>query len=281
MRKTYKIDEMIKTDAFPVMPQAATKLYNILQNSKSDLTQIEGVLRYEPALTANILKLTNSAYFGLLNRVGSIKQAIVLLGREKLIELVMLSCVNAMMNKTVPGYSLQAGELWRHSIAVSVAAEGLMKELKLPVSEKTFTAALLHDLGKLVLGKFVKDEFNEIAEEASKGTSFEVAERMVLGTDHAEIGAKILTKWAFPAELVSAIRWHHQPDSAEKTSNLIDIVHVANVLCLMIGIGVGTEELCYEPSLAATKRLGIKTYHIERVASSTLQWIEELSDVFS
>jgi len=83
-----------------------------------------------------------------------------------------------------------------------------------------------------------------------------------------------------PEEIVSAVRWHHDPDAADETSTLIDIVHVANVLCLMIGIGMGREGLQYKPSPVVTKRLGIKPAHIEKVASHTLDWVSDLTDVY-
>jgi len=279
VKQTKKFNILAKVKSFPSMPGAPEKLLKLLDNPDTTAAQIGQVLRYDPGLTANLLKLTNSAYFGLPCKVGSVKQAVVLLGWKRLVQLVMASCVNAVMDKPVPGYDLPAGELWRHSIAVSVAAEDLAKELKISASEEIFTAALLHDVGKLVLGGFVKKELEKIETEASRGISFEVAERIVLGTDHAEIGAKILKSWSFPSALVNAVRWHHDPDSAGKTDILVDIVHVANILCLMIGIGVGREGLCYEPSPLATKRLGLKSTHLEMVASRTLQYVDELCDV--
>jgi putative nucleotidyltransferase with HDIG domain len=184
------------------------------------------------------------------------------------------------MDKPVPGYDLPPGELWRHSIAVSVAAEGLVKELEIGATEEIFTAALLHDVGKLVLGTFVKDEFAEIEAALKRDVSFEVAEEMVLGTNHADLGAQILTQWSLPSDIVNAVRWHHTPESADKIDTMLDIVHVANVLCLMIGIGAGSDGLQYQPSEVVVERLGLESYHLEKVASQTLQWANELSDIF-
>ena len=280
MKQTKLLNILAKAKSFPSMPEAAAKLLKLLDNPDATAAQIEQILRYDAGLTANLLKLTNSVYFGLPCKVGSVTQAVVLLGWKKLIQLVMASCVNAVMGKPVPGYDLPAGELWRHSIAVSVAAEGLAKELKVSASEEIFTAALLHDVGKLVLGGFVKGDLEKIETEASRGISFEVAEHMVLGTDHTEVGAQILKNWSFPPALVNAVRWHHDPDSAGKTDTLVDIVHVANILCLMIGIGVGREGLCYKPSPLATKRLGLRTNDLEIVASRTLQYVDDLCNVF-
>ena len=185
------------------------------------------------------------------------------------------------MDGPIPGYDLPAGELWRHSIAVSVAAEGLSRELKLNDAEDIFTAALVHDVGKLILGQFIQEDLEAVQAAAGSDISFEIAEKEVLGVDHAEIGARVLSHWSLPADLVHAVRWHHDPDGADTPNRTTDIVHVANVLCLMMGIGVGREGLQYTPSPGVTRRLGLKPFTLEHVASQTLQWIEELSDVFS
>lgn len=269
-----------KVEAFPSLPGATTKLVSLIDDPNAAVAEIEEILRMDPGLTANVLKLSNSAYFGFPSKIGSVHKAIILLGAKRLMQLVMTSCVNSVMNKSIPGYDLPPGEMWRHSIAVSVAAEGLIEELNAPEADEIFTAALLHDVGKLVLGEFVKDDIAKIEKIVSKDVSFEVAEQAVLGIDHAEIGAKILESWGLPEEIVSAVRWHHDPDAADTTSTLIDIVHVANILCLMIGIGVGREGLQYRLSPVVTKRLGIKSAHIEKVASHTLDWVSELTDVY-
>ena len=139
-------------NSFPGMPGTAVKLLGLIDDPAMRVSQIEEILRQDPGLTANVLRLANSAYFGIPSKIGSIRQAVTLLGLKRLIQLVIAACVNAIMDKPVSGYDLPPGELWRHSIAVSVAAEGLVKELKGKAAEEIFTAALLHDVGKLVLG---------------------------------------------------------------------------------------------------------------------------------
>ncbi len=265
--------------SFPSMPGAAVRLLALIDDPEISVAQVETILRQDAGLTANLLKLANSAYFGIPSKVGSVRQAVLLLGLKRLIQMVIASCVGAIMDKPVPGYDLPPGELWRHSLAVTVAAEGLVKELKFEAAEEIFTAALLHDVGKLVLGEFVADDFNKIENVLAQGVAFETAEDMVLGTNHADIGGRILNQWSLPPGIVNAVRWHHDPESAEQSDMMLDIVHVANVLCLMIGIGVGRDGLQHQPSRAAVGRLGLTTAHLEKVASQTMQWVEELSDV--
>jgi putative nucleotidyltransferase with HDIG domain len=271
---------MAEVDSFPSIPGSAVKLVAMLDDPDTSVQAIEEVLRLDPGMTANVLRLTNSAYVGLPAKVGSVKRAIMLLGMKKLKQILVTSCVGPVLDASVPGYDLTAGELWRHSIAVSIAAEDLTRELHIEGVEDIFTAALLHDVGKLILGRFVEDDMAAIQAAAGDDVSFEMAEKVVLGFDHADIGARILSRWSFPQILVHAVHWHHDPDKGGSTSQTTDIVHVANVLCLMMGIGVGREGLQYEPSPGVTRRLGLKPIHLESVASRTLQWVEELSDVF-
>jgi putative nucleotidyltransferase with HDIG domain len=270
---------MAQVKAFPGMPATSAKLLKMLKNPESSAAQIESVLKYDPGLTANILKLTNSAYFGIPSKVSSVKQAVVLLGWKRLLQLVMTMCMSTVMKKPVPGYDLPHGELWRHSVAVSVAAELVVKALKIPGADEVFTAALLHDVGKLVLGGFVQEDLQQIEAMASKGIAFEVAEFIVLGTDHAQVGARILEKWSFPSDLVNAVNWHHDPETCENHCTFSDIVHVANILGLMIGYGKGGDGMEAVASNSVTERLGFKPVHLESLAEETLNGVNKLADI--
>ena len=270
-----KVATAIKS--FPGMPGTAVRLLALIDNPAMRVSQIEQILRHDPGLTANVLRLANSAYFGIPSKVGSIRQAVILLGLKRLIQMVIAACVSAIMDKPVPGYDLPPGELWRHSIAVSVAAEGLVKELNADAAEEIFTAALLHDVGKLVLGQFVQNEYQQIETAISQGISFEMAEKIVLGANHADIGARILTNWSLPQEIINAVQFHHAPEDAPQVNTMLDIVHVANFMSMMIGIGI--DGLHHEPSAEVTERLGLEPGHLEKVASQTTQWVKELSEV--
>ncbi len=272
---------MAHVDAFPSMPSSTVKLLELVDQDDASVQEIEDILRLDPGLTANILKLTNSAMFGLPTKVGSVKQAILLLGTQKLKQLIIASCVGAVMDQDIPGYELPAGELWHHSIAVSVAAQGLVRELGFKSGDDIFTAALLHDVGKLILGQFIDKDDAILRAAAGYTVSFEVAEREVLGTDHAEIGAHILEGWCLPESLVHAVRWHHNPVMAEVDCLTTDVVHVADMLCLMLGIGVGREGMQYQPSPVVTHRLGLKPFQLEKLASQTIQTTAELADLFA
>jgi len=276
------IEKILKSVAsFEGMPGAAAKVLALLDDPEFEVSRIEETLRLDPGLTANVLRLTNSAYFGFSEKIGSLKQAIVVLGSKKLIQLIMATCMSGLMSKPVEGYALERGDLWRHSIAVSVVAEKLVAVLGITAQPEIFTAALLHDIGKLLLGQHVQDYLERMNAAVTSEKSFQTVERDVLGTDHAEIGARILQNWSFPDNVVNAVRWHHEPDLAPEVSVMTDVVHAANVLCQMIGVGTGREGLQYEPAPGTVKRLGLKAVLLEKLASQALMWIEELNEILA
>ena len=122
-----KILESVAT--FQGMPGNAAKVLAMLDDPEFDVAKIEETLRLDPELTANVLRLTNSAYFGFSEKIGSLKQAIVVLGSKRLIQLVMATCMSGLMSQQVKGYDLDKGDLWKHSIAVSVVAEKLVEKI--------------------------------------------------------------------------------------------------------------------------------------------------------
>jgi putative nucleotidyltransferase with HDIG domain len=280
--ETAKLKKILaNVESFPSMPSAGAKLLALLEKPEVVVNEIEDILRYDPGLTANVLKLANSAYFGIPARVGSVKQAVVLLGLKRLTQLVIASCVGAVLNKSVPGYNLPPGNLWRHCIAVSIAAEALVKDKKNFDAEDFFTPALLHDVGKLVLGRFVKEDLDAIENITAKGIPFVVAENMILGTDHAEIGAKILSLWSFPADIVRAVRWHHDPEACDQASRQIDVVHLADILCQAGSPADDSGSRSVELSAGVVERLGIAVRQIETISEKIAQWVDELSEALT
>ncbi len=277
-----KINEILhRVKSFPSMPGAGVKMLSLLEGLDTTVTEIEEILRYDPGLTANVLKLANSAYFGVPSKIGSLNQAVILLGVKRLIQLVVASCVSSIMDKSVAGYDWPSGNLWRHSIAVSIASEALVKGKKRVKTEDVFTPALLHDVGKLVLGSFVDQELEAIHTLAAKGIPFVVAENMILGTDHAEIGARILANWNLPAEVINAVRWHHDPDSPDASSMQMDVIYLANILCQTPDTSGPDAGHAVELSPAVIDRLGIQLDQFESISEKVAHWVDELSNALA
>jgi putative nucleotidyltransferase with HDIG domain len=182
------------------------------------------------------------------------------------------------MSKRIAGYELPPGDLWRHSIAVAIAAEALTKG-KPGIGDDIFTPALLHDAGKLVLGKFVKEDLAAIENIVAKGIPAAIAESMVLGVDHAEIGARVLQHWSFPRQVVNAVRWHHDPEGFDGVDVQIDVVYLANLLCQTNGISCSENGNAVELSPAVIERLDIEVKQFESISCQISDWVDELSHV--
>ncbi len=233
----------------------------------------------DPELVQGILGLSNWGYFNREKGINSLAEAEKRLGPRTFFEVCLAASLRKLMNRPVSGYHLEAGELWFHAMGVAVAAEEIGKIAGRKEHEIEFMAGLLHDVGKLVLGDYVERYLEKIQSMTQNGLSFEIAERRVLGVDQTQLGEHMLRCWGFSGEILRAVRWSHDPDAAEPGSPVADILHVANVLCLSIGIGVGQEGLQYKSSPAALERLKVTTRHLELVASHTLQWIKDLPEL--
>jgi len=269
---------MEKVSMFPNMPQAGIKLRAVLAKEDVSTGEIEEILRRDPGLAANVLRLANSAYFGIPTKVSTLKHAVMLLGVKRFAQIAVTACTNKVLDSMVEGYRLSPGELWLHSIAVSTTAEALAKNRKLPETSDCFTPALLHDLGKLVLGEFVKKELSTIKNLMADGVPFVIAEKEVLGTDHAEIGALILTKWRLPENLINAVRWHHYPEGVEKSDLLPEIVYLANLLCQPKNGHGSTEGEQTLPYSSVLRRLNINSAQYKAFAEKAGSWMKKLSD---
>jgi putative nucleotidyltransferase with HDIG domain len=283
-RQTHKDipDNIIqKVSKFPNMPQAGIKLRALLTEEDVSTDEIEKILRHDPGLAANVLRLANSAYFGIPAKVSTLKHAVVLLGVKRFVQIAVGACISKTIGTAVKGYALSPGELWLHSIAVSTTAEALAKNRKLAETSDFFTPALLHDLGKLVLGEFVKAELPKIKDLVANGVPFVIAEKEVLATDHAEIGALILTKWRFPADLINAVRWHHYPEGIKNSNLHPEIVYLANLLCQFNSDSDSAEERISVPYSSVLKRLNIKPELYEVFAEKARGWMKKLSDTLT
>jgi putative nucleotidyltransferase with HDIG domain len=267
--------------AFPSMPKAALKLRALISKKDVSIAEIERILRHDPGLAANVLRLANSAFFGLPSKVNNLKHAVMLLGVKRFSKIAVGACMSKTMDTAVEGYGLSPGELWLHSIAVSTTAEALAKNRKLPETDDFFSPALLHDLGKMVLGKFIKAEQSKIESLVTSGVPFVIAEKEVLKTDHAEIGALILSKWSFPDDLINAVRWHHYPEGIQNSNLHPEIVYLANLMCHSNVESESGEEVLNMPYSSVLDRLGIGPEQYEVFAEKARNWMKKLSDILT
>lgn len=273
---------LARINTVPSMPSVVMELRKYLNDPEVNFDRLAKVIEYDPGLTVNVLQLANSAYFGWTRTIKTVKEAITRLGTNRVFQMVLCMSVAPLVRKPIKGYDTDSEGLWRHSIATAICAEQLVEMLNLRDLEEAFTAGLLHDMGKIVLGTFVEIDDEPIKEiVASDGLSFNEAEQMVLGIDHAEVAAVLLQSWNLPSEVVEAARWHHDPHRAdEKYRRIVDLIHVADFLCLNFGFGMGSDGLHYRLDESASKRLGLKVGMAEEVGSRVMIGVEELGSMF-
>lgn len=280
---TDKKEILARAKTVPSLPSVVMKLRKYLNDPDVSFDELAKVIEFDPGLTANVLQLANSAYFGWARTIKSVKEAITRLGTNRIFQMVLCMSVAPLVRKPIRGYDLDSSALWEHSVAVAICAETLAAEMNIQGVEDGFTAGLLHDIGKVVLGTFVEvddDPIREIVE--SDKLAFNEAEMMVLGIDHAEVAGELLRAWNLPAEVVAAARWHHMPSRCEpEFQPLVDVIHVADILCLNMGWGLGVVDgLQYRADDSAAERLSMKSSQAELIISKTMAGVEDLKNIF-
>ena len=233
-------------DRLEPIPQALQKVLVIINDPDSSISELTDVVKYEPSLTANLLKICNSSYTGLKVEVDSVHRAVALLGMEQVGELILLASASKNFGKSQPGYGLKAGELWKYSVSSALLARELAKRAETVNTHFVFTAALLKDMGKLVLSQYVSDSFEKINMLVTeKEFSFMEAEKEVVGIDHAELGGMLMEKWQFNKDMITVVKNHHLSDDTCEPDIETKMVYLADILCMMLGIGGGADGLAY------------------------------------
>lgn len=253
----YRIDEIMgRVQKLPSLPNVVVEILRNFENENIDVTTLANNIANDQALVARVMRVANSPFFGLSGQVGTIFEAISVLGFNNLRGLVTAA---AFIN-TFPRLNKEFdwGSFWRHSIATAVCAKILAKRVG-QHPETAFTAGLLHDIGKLVMGVYFPESFNRMlnVESASTAESLQT-ERDDLGLDHAELGREVANRWHFPLAIREAIGQHHMSEKTDKEINLCDVVYIANLFSHSLGIGTKEVETG-DLTAALWLRLGIES----------------------
>ena len=230
------------------VPPVAAQILELAESPESSIAEIADLILHDPAVTANLLRICNSAYFGLSQKVESVKQAIALLGLDQLVEVVVLSTLSTQLINKKEVYGLQEGDLWRHAAVSAHVAKILAKKNgNVQNTARVFTGALLKDIGKLILGRFVAASLEKISILVMlKRYSFNDAEKEVIGMSHAELGAMLAEHWQFSERLIYIIRNHHLSDESARDDLETALIYLADSICMMMRIGAGVDALAYK-----------------------------------
>ena len=280
MRRREKV--VAKIETFPSMPTFIVKAVELLSDPAVDLDQVSNAIRYDPGLTANILRFANSAQYGDARAVHDVHEALVRLGVKKALELTVAYGIADNLIASLSGYNLEPKELLKHSVSVAVTSEKLCRVLDIELPSMLFTAGILHDLGKVILDEFIGKYYQELNTCMEEGQFFfEEAEEKVIGISHAEVGAELLRLWRLPDALVSAARWHHHPEAAGSYLPVASVVHVADVLSYALGVGTGVDGLKQRPCRSVVESFNISHKAVDQIVVQSYYEVDELTRLLS
>ncbi len=255
---------IMNASSLPTLPGIISKLNALSENDKSSVQEMSRLVSSDQVLSARILKLANSPSYGFY-RVSTISNAMILLGVNVVKSLALSSSIFEIMEKNSVG-------LWEHSLGAGVAANIIARRLKLPECEEISTAALLHDIGKVIIRLNFGDDYRQLLELIEKKEiPMLEAERGLLGTDHTEVGAWLAKGWFLPDKLVEPIACHHNVAAATSQQSKAAVVHFADILVKASGFGFSGDDFvpCIQP--VAWEKLGMTETILTEI-------VEELED---
>jgi HD-like signal output (HDOD) protein len=217
----------------PTLPTVVAKIIELVDNPRTNATLLARLISTDPALTARMLKLANSAYYGFPRRIGTINLAIVVLGFNTVRDLALsASLVDRFdLNEDRDDSGLMG--FWSHSVKTAVAARMLQRLTRSRVVGEAFVAGLLHDIGRLVIARYLTKEHLLIQEELQiSGRPIWEIEHEILGMSHSEVGGLLCKRWNLPQNICDAITWHHHPAERDDDDRLTSLVHMAEYVAL-------------------------------------------------
>ena len=250
-------------ESIPTLPIISQKIMEITGDEDASFKKLVGIVEKDQALAVKILKVANSAFYGLLSKVTSLEHALVVLGTNQVKSVVLGSSVHGFFSDDKKG-PFDRTRFWKHAIICSQVAELLGKNFKIKKDDSLFLAGLIHDVGKVILDKYFHEEFLQIMDHvSSNGTTFSEAESQVLGTTHYQIAAKLLKQWKFPDMVIMQVLYHHAPwyDIHYMTNS--NIVYLANIFTKLAGYtchpderAIDLAELASSPEMAFINKSG-------------------------
>ncbi|MCZ6699873.1 MAG: HDOD domain-containing protein [Planctomycetota bacterium] len=286
--KTSNCDEAIVNAAIAdvgeiaTLPEVTLKIIKIVENPKSTARDLHEVIKNDPALATRILKVVNSAFYGLPGQIASVDRAIVLLGLSAVKNIAIAASMTRLFQcgEQIEGFS--AVDLWRHSITVAVACRQITTAQGRSNVDESFLAGLIHDLGILVERQVFPRKLAEIiAKQKSDGGDFTELEREVIGADHQAFGMALATKWRFPRLLCAAIGYHHNLDAlAPENRELATLVHVADIIACKAKIGFSTTAENCEVQADQLELLNLSSEKLEVIQEELAEQVSDAENLF-
>jgi putative nucleotidyltransferase with HDIG domain len=265
----------------PPAPQVVPELMRLLNHPDQDSSKIVSMLSYDPSLTANILRISNSAYFAAATPTADLQEAVTRLGFQQVYQLVAAATGARLLGAAQPGYGLETGELWKHSLATAIASQLIARRLG-DNENLVFTAALLHDIGKTILSNSLNAAYTKVIKETeASGSSLLELETKLFGINHAELGGQLLQHWKFPPNIVAAVWFHHAPKGADCHQRLAACVYLGNMIACFMGYAYGHAGFAMRARAEVLGTLTLTPQCIPELMMETFEQVEQVEALFS
>jgi len=276
-KKELTMEEIVsRVQEIPPFPRTIMRIIEITNDPNTGAKDLEAEIMKDQGLTTKVLKLANSAFYRGRRTIETVVDASVLLGFSAIQSMVLATVVGSVMNKELTGYVLERDALWKQSQISAIMTRVIAKKINYPKPDQAYTAGLLRDIGKVVLDEFVSERYHEIEKiVGEQQRSFIVAEELVLGYHHGQVGAKIAEKWNLPEELVEVIACHHNPAIAFINPELVAMTHISDSLVMMMGIHIGIDGLAYEFFTESVQLLGLNETMLTEIMSEVSDIIDQ------
>lgn len=275
------LDKIISTIGdLPTTPAIIATLMNLTSDINTDINKITRGIMADQSLTAKVLKLSNSSFYGRAKEVRTLNEAVIILGFMTLHSLIIATSTQTLYQKTVNNGL--AGKLWEHAFAAALASRLVAQAVRFPYIEEAFIGGLLHDIGKLVLMQKTPKEYQRIISdvEASRG-SFIDHEEAVLGFNHTHVGSLLLQKWSFPQELIDAVEQHHCPTGSDSDSRMLPfIINVGNYMAKNLAVGFNDFMVEDLSGLTAASTLNLDADKLEEIQAQLKDHYSNEQDFF-
>lgn len=278
--KTPCLDDLIEGSCqLGALPTIYNKINEAVENPESSFSEIGHIIGQDTALSAHLLKIVNSSYFGFSSKVETISHAITVVG---MVQLRDLTLATAIINnfKGIPRDAVNMHSFWKHSIAAGLAGRVIGVYLKEPNPERFYVLGLLHDLGRLLLYLKIPEDMSRVLIKYSHGGLLHEAENDVLGWDHAEVGGRLLRKWNLSERLVEGVLFHHNPSCAPHFPLEAAVTHVADIIAQTLEFGTSGERYVPDLDNEAWKILGLSPSSLSSVLTQVDRQANEALKVF-
>ena len=264
-------------DKLPPLPQVVFRVHELIASPDSSAKQIAKEIETDQAIAAKVLRIANSAYYGMGGKISSVQHASVVLGYKTLGEIVTIAGAEGTLEGKLPGYGYDTHDLWEHSLAVAFGSKTIALTRQPELANEAYTAGLIHDIGKIILDPYIVDQkelIDDYLEREEK--TFLDAENHFFGFNHAEIAYEVCKQWNFPESIATAIRFHHGP-SASNGHVLAYILHMADYQAKVSGTGYEQDDYLYEIETGTMDFLGISHDEAGRISIETMESMSQFS----